>query len=379
MIPTLQEYLQEKLVRRDESNSRRVLPQTNALIDFCSNDYLGISRNTEVLNTVNEKFKNQHTSEKNGATGSRLISGNYGIYEALEQKLSQIHRSEKTLIFNSGYNANLAVLSCLPQKGDTILYDELSHACIKDGARLSLAERFSFRHNDLEDLSRKLIKAKGRIFIVVESIYSMDGDVAPLTHIASLAKFYNATIIVDEAHSTGIWGKQGGGLVNELKLENEIIIRIHTYGKAMGCHGACVAAPAYVIDYLVNFARPFIYTTGLPLHSLLTIEAAYEHIGQHPELATALFKNIRLFRNLILKSIATTNSESAIQTVIVPGNENVKKLAESLQEKGFDVRPILSPTVKEGLERLRICLHNYNTEAEITSLAEAINLESEIK
>lgn len=373
MTPTLQEFLQAKLAQRDDSNSRRSLPQTNTLVDFCSNDYLGISRNKEVLETVQKKFESIHTIEKNGATGSRLISGNYELYEALEQKLAKIHKSEKTLIFNSGYNANLAVLSCLPQKGDTILYDELSHSCIKDGARLSLAERFSFRHNDLEDLSRKMVKAKGRVFIVVESIYSMDGDVAPLTHIASLAKFHNATVIVDEAHSTGIWGKQGGGLVNELQLESEVVIRIHTYGKAMGCHGACVAAPAYIIDYLVNFARAFIYTTGLPLHSLLTIETAYEHIGQHPELAQQLFKNIRLFRNLIKKGIETTNSESAIQAVIVPGNENVKKMAKSLQGKGFDVRPILSPTVKEGSERVRICLHNYNTEEEINALVKCLN------
>ncbi len=373
-MQSLKSTITQKLDQRIENNNLRKLPAENSLIDFCSNDYLGLSRSKELATLISQRFETFQAIHLNGATGSRLISGNYGHYEALEKKLAGIHHSEAALLFNSGYSANLAVLSSLPQKGDTIIYDELSHACLKDGARLSFADRFSFRHNDLEDLKKKLAKAKGNIFIVIESIYSMDGDSAPLKEIAELASQFDACVIVDEAHSTGIHGKNGAGLVVELGLQDKIGIRIHTYGKAMGCHGACVAAPQYIIDYLVNFARPFIYTTGLPLHSILTIESAYSYLEQHTELTSALKAKIALFRNNLSAELETVFSESPIQAVLVSGNDKVKQLAQKLKENGFDARPILSPTVKEGTERIRICLHSYNSDEEILGLVKLLNL-----
>jgi 8-amino-7-oxononanoate synthase len=309
---------------------------------------------------------------KNGAAGSRLLSGNAEYTEEVETKLSAILKSDAALIFNSGYTANLAVLSCIPQKNDTIIYDELAHACIKDGARLSLAKRYSFRHNDLDDLERKMRQAQGKIFIAVESIYSMDGDQCPLQALITLAKKYNASIILDEAHSTGSYGPGGSGLAAALQLEEEIDIRIHTFGKAMGIHGACVAGSTALHNYLVNFARPFIYTTALPLHAIASIDCAFSYLSNNISLQNTLQGNVNVFLNHLSPQLKRTNSTSSIQTAIVSGNLNAKAMAERLRQSGFDVRAILSPTVPKGLERLRITVHTYNTEKQIINLAKEL-------
>ncbi|NJM94490.1 MAG: aminotransferase class I/II-fold pyridoxal phosphate-dependent enzyme, partial [Cytophagales bacterium] len=176
---------------------------------------------------------------------------------------------------NSGYAANLALLSALPQRGDTVLYDERAHACIKDGVRLSAAERFAFRHHDLDDLRRRLAGARGRRYVVVESIYSMDGDAAPLGELAALCREQEAALVVDEAHSTGLYAAGGAGLVSALGLGDDCLARVMTFGKALGGHGALVCGSAALCAFLVNFARPFIYTTALPPHSLLAIREAF--------------------------------------------------------------------------------------------------------
>jgi 8-amino-7-oxononanoate synthase len=336
----------------------------------CSNDYLGLSRSSKLRELVSNKLTEFDFS--NGATGSRLLSGNSTYTEEVEARLSKIFAAEASLIFNSGYTANLAVLSSLPQKGDTILYDELAHACIKDGARLSLASRHPFRHNDLHDLENKLQKAKGNKFIVVESIYSMDGDEAPLLDITTLADRYNATIILDEAHSTGAYGKLGSGFAVTQCLEDKIAVRIYTFGKAMGIHGACVTGSKNLKDYLINFARPFIYTTALSPHSVVAIDKAFQYLSVNEHLQNQLQQKISDFLNLTSFIENRTMSRSAIQTIITPGNEQAKKLAEYLQQQGFDIRPILSPTVPKDKERLRICLHTFNTEEEIARLASTL-------
>lgn len=357
----------ERLQKREEENSFRKLTTPYGLIDFTSNDYLGLSRSAQVSELV--KNKTETLSQLNGATGSRLLSGNNPYTEAVEQKLATIFRSEAALIFNSGYAANQGVLSCLPQKGDTILFDELSHACIRDGARLSLANRFSFLHNDLNDLERRLQKAKGNVFIAVESIYSMDGDLCPLKELTGLAEQYNATIILDEAHSTGIAGKNGAGLAVSLGLENKIPVRIYTFGKAMGVHGACVAGSKILTDYLINFARPFIFTTAMAPHSIASIDCAFQYLSDNADLQQRLSDKVKVFIGACEKlKIPVLNSRSQIQGIVIPGNENVKKKAHQLETKGFDVRPILSPTVAKGSERLRICLHTFNTDEEIENL-----------
>jgi 8-amino-7-oxononanoate synthase len=360
--------LQELLSKKKTDNSFRQLKRTEGLVDFYSNDYLGLANSKELFDIIHreaEKIKAPY----NGATGSRLLSGNSELAENLESKLAKIFKAPKTLFFNSGYTANLAILSSLPQRGDTIIYDELSHACIKDGARLSLASRFSFKHNDLNDLEEKIRRAKGNVFVAVESIYSMDGDECPLNELVQLAEKYNACIILDEAHSTGSYGTNGAGIAVSHNLENKIAVRVYTFGKAMGVHGACVAGDETLIDYLINFARPFIYTTAMSPHSLISIQSAFDFLQQNIACQHTLQSKIKLFLSGFEKiGLNRINSSSAIQNVIVPGNTEVKKIASYLQENKFDCRPILSPTVKEGAERIRICLHSFNTEEEINAL-----------
>lgn len=359
--------LKLQLDKRKSDNSLRVLKTGDSeLIDFSSNDYLGLAKSNELKQFILDTY--QQSSHFNGSTGSRLITGNSELIEATEIFLAQLFQSEAALIFSSGYMANLAFFSSVPQRGDTILYDELSHACIKDGCRLSLAKRLSFLHNNLADLERKLKKAKGQVYIACESIYSMDGDMAPLESLSLLAEKYSARLIVDEAHSTGSWGENGSGLVNELKLTEKIFATIYTFGKAMGIHGACIACSAMLRDYLINFSRPFIYTTAPSAFEVISIRAAFLFLVKHPSLSLNLQSKSALFNS----NLPQHSSPSAIKSVQIGGNNNTRKTATILQNEGFDVRPILSPTVKEGTERLRICLHSFNTEEEIALLCDRL-------
>lgn len=362
----------QKLKDRQADNSFRTLIVREGLVDFFSNDYLGFARDQELYNAVLNKEAQYKLEVSNGSTGSRLLSGNTRLAEEAEAYLAEFFQVEKTLIFNSGYSANVGVLSALPQKGDTILYDELIHASLKDGARLSFADRISFKHNDLQDFEKKIKRAKGDIFVVVESIYSMDGDKAPLKEIIQIARQYDACIIVDEAHSTGTCGAYGEGFVLEEGLQEDVDIRIHTFGKAMGIHGACVAGEKIVIDYLINFSRAFIYTTAFSPHSFFSVLAAFEKLRAAQNCRNTLHKNIQLFSAGLKEFDSYIVSTSSIQVLKIGGNDRVKELAQKIQAQGFDVRPILSPTVKKGEERLRFCIHAFNTETQLTDLLACI-------
>lgn len=367
----LEKRLEEKINDLSAKNMLRSLKKSNPeLIDFTSNDYLGLAHAKGLHQLISDRLKSFNL-QRNGATGSRLLSGNSSYTEKVEKKLAEIFLSEEALIFNSGYTANLGILSSIPQKGDTVFYDELAHTCIKDGVRLSLANRFSFRHNDLEDLRNKLKNVSSGIsFIVVESIYSMDGDECPLTELVKVTKEFNAKIILDEAHSTGIIGENGNGLAIAKNLGNDIAIRIYTFGKAMGIHGACVAGSQALINYIINTARPFIYTTALPLHSIAAIDCAFEYLKTNIFLQQVLNEKIRLFKQ---HCNINTNSDSPIQPVRFSNQDLTKEMAKLLNEEKFDIRPILSPTVKVGTERLRICLHTYNKDEDIVRLAQTLN------
>ncbi len=367
-------YLEDSLNKRRDDGSFRSLNLHNDLIDFCSNDYLGFSSTGELRAKILEFNQKQPRHVFEGSTGSRLISGNSAIAESLENFIASFHNGEAALIFNSGYDANVGLFSCIPQRNDTVFYDELAHASIRDGIRLSYAKSYSFRHNDTEHLKELFKLAQGNVYVAVESLYSMDGDIAPLVELAALCESFNAHLIVDEAHATGVYGFHGIGRVSELMLEKKVFARMHTYGKAMGTHGAAVIGSKLLKDYLMNFARSFIFSTSLPYHSLIAIRCAYVLLSESDEPNQNLNSNIKLFKNLIVRSdnIVTLNSKSPIQCVIIPGNEQVVKVANSIQKKGFNVRPIMSPTVSAGKERLRICLHSFNSEDEIKSLVETI-------
>lgn len=368
----IDKWLSQKLEERKEKNTFRVLPPPSKRIDFTSNDYLGLAQSEKLFRQIQEK--NECLPKMNGSTGSRLLSGNSLYTEEVENKLANIFKSKSALLFNSGYAANLAVLSSIPQRGDSIIYDHLVHACMKDGARLSQATRYSFRHNDMNDLESKLKISKGKIFIAVESFYSMEGDECPLQEIINLAERYQASIILDEAHSTGVVGPLGAGFCVGKNLQDKIDVRIYTFGKAMGIHGACVAGSQVLIDYLINFARPFIYTTALSNHSVASIECAFDYLAANLSLQQILKNKIDLYLGLIQNFYNQMKSFSAIQTILCPGNTAVKRVADSLQKSGFDVRPIVYPTVQKETERLRICLHTFNSDDEITSLTKALHI-----
>ena len=375
------DFLQDKLLERKQLNAFRVLRLPDGKIDFCSNDYLGIARRGEVppfsdlsLTTHDSRLNSPNTplGDGGGSTGSRLLAGNYELIEEVEQQIATFHEADAALIFNSGYDANLGLLSCVPQKGDTIIYDFLSHASIRDGIRLSQAQSFAFLHNDLVDLERRLRQATGTIFVVTESVFSMDGDVCPMAALVSLCQQYNAHLIIDEAHATGVVGDKGEGLVQHLGFQQQVFARVHTFGKGCGCHGAVVLGSVALRDYLINFARSFIYSTALPPHAVATISKSYQLFPTMHKDRQHLQSLIDYFQSANI-NYAKLVSNTPIQVVIVEGNTEVKRVANLLQANNLDVRPILYPTVPKGKERLRIVLHSFNTLEEVRLLVSLLS------
>ena len=371
----LPEKLRKKLVEREEINTLRTLPEDIRRIDFSSNDYLGIGQN----NCVFEKaisILSEKGITNNGATGSRLLTGNGILYSEAEELLRNLHQADSALIFNSGYDANIGLFSSVPQRDDIILYDEFIHASIRDGIKMSNARNHKFKHNDLKDLLSHILRGQKNtnnnreIYIVTESVFSMDGDSPDLKALSVLCKKYKCQLIVDEAHAIGLFGSNGCGRVQELELQENIFARIITFGKALGCHGAAILGSADLNKYLINFARSFIYTTGLPPHTVSTIIAAYQFMTSSAGLKKRelLHENIDLFnqeKELLGISSFFIPSSSAIHSCIIKGNNEVKQVAQIIQENSFDVRPILSPTVPKGDERLRFCLHSFNSKEDI--------------
>lgn len=383
--------LAHKLQQREANNALRKLPVANNLIDFASNDYIGFACNEELFDKTHH-YLLDHSIKTNGATGSRLISGNHNLYQITEDFIAQFHQSEAALLFNSGYDANVGFFSSVPQRNDVILYDELCHASIRDGIQMSHAKSYKFEHNNFDDLEKLLIKLKpiqknncqtepvevlsNEIYIVTESVFSMDGDTPNLEELLNLCEKYNCNLVIDEAHALGVFGTNGEGLVQSLNLQDKVFARIMTFGKGLGCHGAAILGSQELNRYLVNFARSFIYTTGLSPHSVATILIAYQCLASRPKELEQL-KNTIVYFNQVKQQLGLkplfVYSKSAIQCAIILGNEKVKSIATQLQEKGFDVKAILSPTVPEGQERLRFCLHSYNSEKEISYVLQLLS------
>ncbi|MFK5972824.1 MAG: aminotransferase class I/II-fold pyridoxal phosphate-dependent enzyme [Flavobacteriaceae bacterium] len=377
-METFPKKLTSKLSKREVENTVRSLPLLNNLIDLSSNDYLGFAAN-ETIYSNTFKLILQKEASQNGATGSRLLTGNHPLYTELEEYLTHFYACESTLVFNSGYDANLGFFSSVPQKGDIIFYDEFIHASIRDGISLSDAKSYKFKHNDLKDLRDKASRMvqKNRlsqnepieVYMVTESVFSMDGDSPDIEALVKFCEKQGYRVVIDEAHAVGVFGSGGQGLVQQMKLQKKIFARIVTFGKAMGCHGAAILGCEKLKEYLLNFSRSFIYTTALPPHTLATAYSAFEYLsdkGKEPRMRLA--ENIVFFN----KKIQALNldqffipSISAIHCCLIPGNTRVKKLAKKIQDKGFNIRPILSPTVREGEERLRFCLHSYNSKEEL--------------
>jgi 8-amino-7-oxononanoate synthase len=375
---TFPKNLSRKIEMRKDKNAFRKLCLQNDLIDFSSNDYLGFAKNELIFDSTHQLLLSMK-SKINGATGSRLLTGNYNLYDIAEQFIANFHQTDTALIFNSGYDANIGFFGSVPQRNDIILYDELCHASIRDGILMSNAKSFKFIHNDNENLLDKLSTFNTQlstIYIVTESVFSMDGDAPNLEELVAICEKYNCYLVVDEAHALGVIGEKGEGLVQNLGLQDKVFARIMTFGKGLGCHGAAVLGSQELKDFLINFARSFIYTTGLSPHSVATIITAYQLLEKDIEELKKLRENICFFNQqkqiLGLKPLFV-KSKSAIQSAIFPGNEKVKTLARQLQNHGFDIKAILSPTIPDGQERLRICLHSFNSELEIKAILNFLN------
>jgi 8-amino-7-oxononanoate synthase len=368
----------DKLEERRLSQSlRKLIPSDSSLIDFCSNDYLGFARSPLLMNAAEQEWgrlKSAGTIQLTGSGGSRLLAGDSSYAHELEMQLADFYKSETTLLFNSGYTANLALFSAIPKRGDTILFDELIHASVRDGIKMSSAKSWSFNHNDLLHLEELLKKSEGTIYVAAEAVYSMDGDESPLEELVLLCEKYNAALILDEAHSNGLYGENGEGIAVMKNLHARVFARLLTFGKAAGCHGAVVAGSKTLCEYLVNFARPFIYTTSLPVHDLAVIKIAVESFSRQRELRKQLFSFVGYFREQAAHypSINLLNSASAIQGIMVRGNEKARRIASACRANKIDLRAILSPTVREGEERLRVVIHAFNHPVEIDELLKTV-------
>ena len=389
----------EKVVesRRERGLLRSLYLPSEGSIDFCSNDYLGFARSEELQESVEKEWQKRKRGALLGSTGSRLLTGNCQYALQVEERLREVHSGESALLFNSGYDLNLGLFAALPQPGDIVLYDELVHNSIRQGLRLCRARTVPFKHNSVEDLEKTLSECQeslatgGNLIVGLESVYSMDGHCAPLVEIVDVCNRFGASIVLDEAHGLGVFGRGGKGWANELGVESKIFARIYTFGKAMGYHGAVVVGPPVLREYLVNYARTLIYSTALPMHSLVCIAQAYEHCLAHAEEKQVVLRRlVRLFRLLVHKSPVLSNGEnglngaetdqipvhllSPIQAVIIPGNKNAIAAADYLQARGFDVKAIRSPTVPAGLERLRVIIHAFNTEKEVKDFIHSIEM-----
>jgi 8-amino-7-oxononanoate synthase len=373
--PTLAARMRSLLDRRQAASSLRQLRDYSRdnLIDFSSNDYLGLARDTDFI--ANIKARSEALPPQIGATGSRLLTGENFLAAQLETQIADFHQSEAALLFNSGYDANIGWLPSLARRGDLILYDAAIHASLHDAMQIAKAERIAFAHNDAADLARLLDEYKHSdrlVFVLTESVYSMDGDLCPLAEIVDLCQQHNALLFVDEAHATGIIGRHGAGLVQQLGFENKVDFRLHTFGKALGGHGAALLCSSLSRQFFINYARSLIYTTALPIHSLLATQAAYEYLAtpQADIKRAKLQENIDFFSQCasLLPNLNIQPQPAAIQYIPAQSNSHARQLSANLLQNSIDARPIVAPTVAQGQQRLRICLHAYNTAAEIERL-----------
>ncbi|AWC24417.1 8-amino-7-oxononanoate synthase 2 [Aminobacter sp. MSH1] len=341
-------------------------------LDFASNDYLGLAGSKRLADSVATALAN---GTPVGATGSRLLRGNDPEHEALEAKAARFFGAERALFFGGGYVANFAMLTTLPQKGDLIVLDELIHASAHEGARAGRAEVVEARHNDANAVGDAISAWRtkggtGRPWIAAESLYSMDGDRAPLDELMAVADRHDAFLFVDEAHATGVHGPDGRGLAHHLEGRDNVVV-LHTCGKALGGSGALITAPAVLCDYIVNRCRPFIYATApSPLMAVAAMEAL-DILADEPERREQLAGLVALAGKRA-QALGFKPSGSQILPIIVGDNGRAVALAEGLQARGFDVRGIRPPTVPEGTARLRISLTLNIGEHDVSALFNAL-------
>lgn len=341
-------------------------------VDFASNDYLAMSSSPRLAAAVQDAIAR---GVPLGSGGSRLLRGNDPEHELLEEEAAQFFGSEAALFFSTGYAANAALLSTLPQRGDLIVYDELVHASMHEGLRLTRATSVSASHNDaqsFDDAVREWRDAgnTGRVWLAFETLYSMDGDMAPVADLAAIAARHDAVMFIDEAHATGVFGPDGRGLAAHLEGRPDTIV-LRTCGKAMGCEGALVLGPRVVRDFLVNRGRAFIFSTAPSPLVCAAVREAIRMLGDEPQRREAL-RDLVAHAERVLAPHGATVTGSQLLPVILHEDARTMAVATALQTQGFDVRGIRPPTVPQGTSRLRISLTLNATTGDVDALAEVL-------
>jgi 8-amino-7-oxononanoate synthase len=359
---------QEADLARLSAISRRRTLASREGADFSSNDYLGLAGSHVLADAVEAALAR---GVPVGSGGSRLLRGNHPEHEALEEEAAAFFGSERALWFSSGFAANSALFATLPQRGDLVVHDELIHASAHEGMRLGRAEHVAVRHNDA-DVFEAAIRAwrqqggTGRVWIAVESLYSMDGDRAPLDDLITLADRHEAVLLIDEAHATGLFGPDGRGLAHRFD-GRENVIALRTCGKALGCEGALICAPAVATDFMVNRGRGFIYSTAPSPLMAAAVRAALGVLRAEPARRTLLWERVRL-----AETVLGVTTGSQILPIVIGEDARTMGLAAKLQAQGYDVRGIRPPTVPAGTSRLRIAITLNTGEAAIEGLGRAL-------
>ncbi|MEH6791002.1 8-amino-7-oxononanoate synthase [Parasphingorhabdus sp.] len=362
----------DQLAELDRAGRKRRLA-TSAGRDFSSNDYLGLARSSFLQEAAQAAIAK---GIAHGSGGSRLLGGNHPEHEALEAFAAAHYGAETSLFFGSGFAANTALFATLPQTGDLVLHDELVHASVHDGMKLGRAAYRTFPHNDCNALDQEIrawraAGGTGTAWIAVESLYSMDGDRAPLADLARIADAHDAMLVIDEAHAVGVFGARGSGLSGRIG-EQENVIVLRTCGKALGGEGGLLTMPAILREFFINRARPFIFSTApSPLTAHLAHQAIL-HVAENPALQSGLADHVALARSCFAGLNLASGQDSQIFPVIVGDDGTAVAMAERLQSQGYDVRAIRPPTVPAGTARLRVSLTLNITADDIRSLAIAL-------
>ena len=371
----MNDFIDEELKCLKDNNLNRILPQVDrgqgknisvegkVLIEFCSNDYLGLSRHPKVLAASLDALDKYGL----GSSASRHISGNHPLYQQLEDNISKLKQTESAVVFSSGYATNVGVISSLMDKGDLILFDRFSHASLIDGCNLSKADSRSFLHNDMESLKSYLVKSRTKYkkcMIVTEGIFSMDGDISPINELIVLANDFDCLLLIDEAHSTGVLGENGRGVCEYFNVTSPNLLIMGTLSKALGSLGGFLAGDKKLISFLINKARSLIYSTALPPVICAGANKAIEVLQDEKEHLKNLRKNIKLFKE---------DAVTPIFNVILGSADQALKAKEKLFAKGLFVPAIRYPTVSKGTDRLRITISAEHTEEEIKNLILVLN------
>lgn len=377
------DYIESFLAKRKADGTLRTLSELDSrspgiiihrgkrYVDFSSNDYLGFSTHPKLIEAARQALELHGV----GTGASRLMSGDLRLHHALEEQTASFKGKESALVFNSGYQANVGIIPAIVGRGDVVFADRLCHASLLDGIAVSRARLVRFRHNDVDHLRNLLERERPgfeKALIVTESVFSMDGDLAPLNPLVELKDRYNCILMVDEAHATGVFGDQGKGLVDAEGLSEQVELIMGTFSKALGGFGAYLAASRSVTDYLVNAARGFIYSTSLPAAIIAADLAALELCKSEADRGRALLARAEQFRRAAAEAGWSVGGASQIIPVMVGESAEAVRYAGELFDRGFRALPIRPPTVPQGTARLRFSLCYAHTEEHLTGVLEAL-------